>query len=362
MQNRKQKITILFLLAIILFIPQNQYVHGAKDNVVYFFETDRCLSCMEVKEELSKYPDIDLKIYNIGQDDGREFLFKLAEDNDMEAGKLLQAPIIVYNDKFYIGQSEIMSKFIPIIQDETPSEENNKISILLSLLSGLLNGFNPCSIAMYLYVVSLISTSYDDRSKILKYLLLYILSIYISYLLIGLLLSKGYIESNALGRIGEILQIIMGILFAGLAIYYFKDYLILKQNKNQQLKTQLGGRTRSFMEAKLKDSISSGSILSPIISGFLVAILSFSCTGQIYVATLFYVFSKESFTSNMVIYLLFYNLMLILPLLVFTFLIYKGKKLFKISLALSKRLKEIKLATSIFFALVSMYILASILL
>lgn len=362
MKNRKQKIIMLLLLAILLLIPQNQYVHGAEENTIYFFETDRCLSCIEVKEELSKYPDIDLQISNIAQEEGREFLFELAEKNDMEATKLMQAPIIVYNDEFYIGQNEIMNKFIPIIQDKPSSEKNNSFPILLSLLSGLLNGVNPCSVAMYLYVVSLISTSYDDKEKVLKYLLLYILSIYISYLLIGLLLSKGYLESNAIGQIGSILQIIMGILFAGLAIYYFRDYLILRKNKDQQLKTQLGGRTRLFMEEKLKGSISSGSIFSPIISGFLVAILSFSCTGQIYVATLFYVFSKETFTANIVLYLLFYNLMLILPLLIFTFLIYKGKKLFKISLAMSKKLKEIKLASSIFFALISIYILASILL
>lgn len=360
MKSRKQNILMVILMTILLLIPQNQYVHGAEDNIVYFFETDRCLSCMEVKEELSKYPDLDIQISNIGQEEGREFLFKLAEENDMEATKLLQAPIIVYKDEFYIGQTEIMKNFIPRVEDETPSGKDNKFSIILSLFSGLLNGFNPCSIAMYLYVVSLISTSYDNREKVLKYLLFYILSIYISYLFIGLLLSKGYIQSNSLGQVGIVLQVLMGILFAGLAIYYFRDYWILRKNKEQQLKTQLGGRTRLFMEEKLKGSIASGSVFSPIISGFLVAILSFSCTGQIYVATLFYVFSKESFTANIVLYLLFYNLMLILPLLVFTFLIYKGKKLFKISLAMSKRLKGIKLASSIFFALVSLYILASI--
>lgn len=360
--QKKQQIVILFLLVILLLFPYRPYAIAEKDSIVYFFETDRCLSCMEVKKELSKYPNIDLQIYNIGQEDGRRFLFQLAEDNNMEPGKLLQTPIIVYNDKFYIGQNEIMDSFIPLIEHEPLSDKNSNISIILSLLSGILNGFNPCSIAMYLYIVSLVSTRYDNKGGMLKYLLFYILSIYFSYLAIGLLLSKGYVQSSVLGKIGEILQILMGILFALLAIYYFRDYLILRQNKGKQLKTQLGSRTKSFIEERLKNSISKGSMLSPIASGFIVAVLSFSCTGQIYVATLFYVLSKEVFSSSMLAYLLFYNLMLILPLLVFTFLIYKGKKLFKISLAISKRMKTIKLITSIFFTLISAYILVSILL
>lgn len=357
---KKQNIFI-FLLIVLLLIPQNPYVYGGKDDIIYFFETDRCLSCIEVKEELSKYPDIKLKTYNIGKEEDRDFLYQLAEEHNIEIGKLLQTPIIVYNDEFYIGQNDAMNNLIPLIQNKDSSDENSKVSFFLSLLTGLLNGFNPCSIAMYLYVVTLVTSNYDNKGKMLRYILLYILSIYLSYILVGLLLSKGYMQIESFGKTGQILQILMGALFLILAVYYFKDYLILKLNKKEQLKTQLGGRARLIMENKLKQSIASGSILSPILGGILVAILGFSCTGQIYIATLFYALSKETVSANMILYLLFYNMMIVLPLLVFTFLIYKGKKMFKISLAMSKRLKEIKLITSIFFALVSIYIFVNLL-
>lgn len=344
MKKLKFKKRIL-VVAMLLFIlcSFSSFTYGEEGKIIYLFETNGCISCEKVKEKLSRINNITLKTFDIYNN--KEFMYNLAKKNNVKITNLNKVPIAFYNSQFYIGENEIINKLIPII-------ENKKPNPFIFLLTGLLNGFNPCSIAMYLYIASIILKQNNDKNKLLQQLLCYIFSIYTSYLLIGYIISKSCIK---LGCIKKISQLIFGLIFLMLSMYYLRDYLILKLNKPKQLKTQLSKKTRKLMENKATQTMKHNSLVSSIMSGFIVAILSFPCVGQIYVANLFYIFSKSILVLNTFLYLILYSLVLVLPLIIFTFLIYKGKEVFDISMKISNRLKEIKLLTFLFFLIMAIY-------
>ena len=56
------------------------------------------------------------------------------------------------------------------------------------------------------------------------------------------------------------------------------------------------------------------------VTGFMVSILDFACTGEIYLPTLIFISNVPEFRANALVYLLLYNLMFVVPLiLVFLF-------------------------------------------
>lgn len=340
--NFKKEILIIVFTICILSFPS----YGKRNNDIYLFESKGCINCVKIKEKISKANNVNLKTFDICKNNNKEFMYNLAKKNNVKITKLNKTPIAFYNGQFYIGENEIINKLMPIIENKKPN------SFIFFLLTGLLNGFNPCSVATYLYVVSIILNQNNDKNKLLQHLLCYIFSIYVSYLLIGYIIGKSCMK---LSHIKKIFQFISGLIFLILSIYYLRDYLVLKLNKQKQIKTQLSKKTRKFMENKTAKTMQNNSLLSSMACGFAVAILSFPCVGQIYVANLFHICSKSIINLNMLFYLVFYNLTFVLPLLVFTYLIYKGKEVFDISLKVSSKLKEIKLLTFVFFLIIAIY-------
>jgi cytochrome c biogenesis protein CcdA len=341
----KKKILVFIMLLFLLLYSLSLPAYGESKKDVYLFETEGCISCEKVKEEINGLNGIDLKVFNIAKKESLRLMYDLADKSNIKISNLNKTPIAFYDNKVYIGEKEIINKLIPIIG----SKES---SLLPSLVAGLLNGLNPCSISIYLYIASIVMDNNGDKLKIIKYLSCYILSIYVSYFLIGYLIEKSYIR---IAIIKNTFQIISGFIFLLLSVYYLRDYLVLKLGKQKQIKTQLNKKTRKLMENEVSKIIKKGSLLSSILCGFVVAILSFPCVGQIYVANLLYICSKINFSLNTLFYLIFYDFTLVLPLVIFTYLLYKGKQVFDISLKISNKLKEIKLATFIFFMLMSIY-------
>lgn len=170
------------------------------------------------------------------------------------------------------------------------------------LVSGLLDSLNPCAISVALLFIALMFTLEKGRFLILRIGFFYIISIYLTYFLIGL----GILETfnlfgipNLIARIGAFIVILFGIL--NLKEYFFPN---------------LPPRIRMSIKARQKISewAHRVSIPATIIVGFLVGIFEFPCSGSVYFAILGLLSSKVTFFAG-VSYLLIYNLMFVLPLI-----------------------------------------------
>lgn len=169
------------------------------------------------------------------------------------------------------------------------------------LISGLIDSFNPCAISLLLIYISMMFTLQKDRKEIFYFGLTYVVSIYITYLAIGLgLLRAGTLFTRyPISKAGAILVIIFGLL--NIKEYYFP---------NAPFSIRIPLKIRAIVSKYAYQA----TIASAIIVGILIGLYEFPCSGAIYLAVISLLSSKTSFLVGLS-YLLIYNLMFVLPLI-----------------------------------------------
>ncbi len=169
------------------------------------------------------------------------------------------------------------------------------------LISGFIDSFNPCAISLLLIYISMMFTLQKDRKEIFYFGLTYVLSIYITYLLIGLgLLRAGTLFTTyPISKVGAVVVILFGLL--NIKEYFFP---------NAPFSIRIPLKVRALVSKYAYKA----TIASAIIVGILIGLYEFPCSGAIYLAVISLLSSKTSFFTGLS-YLLLYNLMFILPLI-----------------------------------------------
>lgn len=182
----------------------------------------------------------------------------------------------------------------------------NHSFLYLIITAGLLDSFNPCAIAILLIFITLMLTLQKSRRTIIILGLTYIVSVYLTYLIIGV----GLLRAVHLFAIPQIFTKIIGWVLIVWGLWSVKDYFFPKLPF--RLSISLKGRqiVAGFAEKT--------TIPATIVMGFLVAIFGFPCTGGIYLATLALLSAKQTYLKG-ILYLLIYNLMFVMPLILIFF-------------------------------------------
>jgi cytochrome c biogenesis protein CcdA len=234
--------------------------------------------------------------------------------------------------------------------------KNDILNGLAVFGAGLLNGINPCSLSMFLFLLSLIML--DDK-KIIKIGLSFSLGKFIMFFLLGTIFYKvlSDIDTGLLNFITKDLMLIFVIAFAVLNLV---DYVMAKKERYDkmilQLPSELKKQNHNIMRRIAKHSSSKYLIVIMILLGMLLALGEFMCTGQIYLTSILVLIQGSRIEWIAVLYLIIYSFAFILPLLIMTVLIYYGKKVFTLSEGLLTKLPMIKVVSSILFILFGLYI------
>jgi hypothetical protein len=118
-------------------------------------------------------------------------------------------------------------------------------------------------------------------------------------------------------------------------------------------------RVRSDVLEASEENPSLRFLLAAVVIGFIVTLLQSTCTSQVYLPTILFVMNIPSLRGSAVFYLILYNFVYILPLLIIFGIVYWGVTSEQLSFFLQKRASTIKLLTScFFFALAGILILS----
>lgn len=175
--------------------------------------------------------------------------------------------------------------------------------LYLVLVNGLIDSFNPCAIGVLIFYLALLLTVQQNRKLLLAFGLFYIISIYTTYLFIGL----GFLKTFHLFGIHNFFGWAAAILILGLGLYNLKEYFFPR--------LYIPVISPFLSKCRIPRFNQKVSILSGLLLGFLVGICEFPCSGGIYLATVALLSAKQTFLKG-VLYLLLYNLMFILPLVI----------------------------------------------
>jgi cytochrome c biogenesis protein CcdA len=182
-------------------------------------------------------------------------------------------------------------------------DTSERFLLPLVVVSGLLDGINPCAIAILLFFVALLFVIRRTRANTLKMGTVYIAAIFTVYFLIGIgILQTIFITGipHFMARVGAFLVIGLGAIT--LLTYVFPDMPVLL-------------KTPKVSWEKIKDRMLRGTYPSALVAGLLVGLCTFPCSGGIYVAILGLLASETAYTSGLG-YLLLYNVMFVLPLVI----------------------------------------------
>src|SRR3989344_1256008 len=186
---------------------------------------------------------------------------------------------------------------------------SNNGSWLLPLVvfSSLLDSVHPCSFSILLITIAFLFGIQITRRKILQIGGTYILGIFVAYFLIGLGILKVLHLFNTphfMGKLGASLLVTFGVL--NLLSRFFPSFPI---------KLKMPAIAKGPM-AKLMDRASFPAVFG---LGILVGICQFPCMGGPYLMVIGLLRDQMSYVSGFN-YLLLYNLILIIPLVVVLFI------------------------------------------
>ncbi len=178
----------------------------------------------------------------------------------------------------------------------------------LVLLAGFLDGLNPCAFSVFIYLVGVFAL-YRSRKEILGMGIVYILSTYFVYLAIGL----GLTQVIRLGGFLEIAARTFGAIAIGLGILNIVGAVSGRLSKFSPRMSQ-----RLFIPVASQFSsswIQKSYIGAALLFGGAIAAIEFPCTGGIYLAVIG-MLSTQKISLTLLLYLLGYNLMFIMPLVI----------------------------------------------
>jgi len=370
--------------------------------LAYFYQKG-CPKCDRagylLKYLTRKYPNLRIRQMDLNTSDGKRLNESLSNRINLPVVKRLIAPSIFIGNGFLspeeiteanvealIQKYEKMSAGVGVsdskISKPTPSltpsqdeiekaeetivERFKSLGIFAILAAGLIEGLNPCSLATLVFFISYLVMMGRRRKEIFWVGMGFTGTGFVTHLLLGLGILSFVQHLSFLSLFSRIVYLITFLFALFLGILSLYDYIQLKRGQPSKMKLQVP----NFLKKKIHQIIrkTSGNLeadgerqsvrllIAAIIIGFVVTLLQFTCTSQVYLPTILFVTNIPSLRGSAVFYLILYNLMYIAPLLVIFGIVYWGVTSEQLSFFLQKRASTIKLLTSLFF-----FVLAGIL-
>ncbi len=342
------------------------------DSVIYYLYSPSCESCVQAKEVLDALPksttvtrgtyefesNIQIICINIYEQPGAAKA--LFERYDVPEDKQT-TPIIFLRDKylsgadsisrilsFYIGNAEAVGTALL----DTGADSGTGTDALTwagTFTAGLVAGFNPCALSMLLFFLTLL-LPLGDRAG--RYAAIYLGSKFVMYMLIGTVLLTAFSAWNPtwLPLTAKILLTAIGTV---LVVMNLMDARAAHREKYGEIKNQLPRGIRHFLHERIRRALEHpghGLIPSIIILGLIVASSEFLCSGQLYLATLTAGLELGVEYMRQLLMLVLFCIAFLLPSIVLTVLVIRGRDMFGLSDAVLRRMPLIKLATAIVMA------------
>ena len=221
---------------------------------------------------------------------------------------LLRELYVVMDEEGQIRECNIERSVTECVvkQDVTPLPLSSILTLIV--VSGLLDGINPCAFAVLLFFTAFLmimsKVSFErTRRRVLLIGSIYIAAVYFAYLMIGL----GAIRIIAITPFPHLVAKIGALLLILLGAVDVKDYFWHGRGPSLRMATSQWVTVRKWMRK--------ATIPSAFVAGLLVSLFEFPCTGGIYVFILGMLAQNTTFAEGFT-YLLIYNMAFTLPLVV----------------------------------------------
>ena len=234
--------------------------------------------------------------------------------------------------------------------------------------AGLVDGINPCAFTVIVFFISFLTLQGYKKRDMMVIGLSYIFAVFVTYLLLGLGLFEFLYRMSGFWVVVRVFNLTVGtasIVFGIMCVYDFVSLrkgattegllLQLPAAVKKQINKVIGLQYRiDKKEAPHSAGRGHGVTLfiTAITTGVLVSLLEAICTGQVYLPTIAFVLKTSHLQVQAFAYLILYNVMFIVPLLIIFLCALGGMNSAQFGSFFKKNLTAVKLIMAgLFFSL-----------
>lgn len=198
-----------------------------------------------------------------------------------------------------------MSGFVPEFLKEAMTDK--RFMLPMVIVASLVDSINPCAFSVLILTIAFLMSLDKGRRTILKMGGVYIFGIFSIYILIGLGIVQALMlfgVPNFMAKVGALILVVFGLL--NIINDFFPSFPIKV-------------KIPQFAHKRIAYIMEKASLPSSYFLGIIVGIYEFPCTGGPYLMILGLIHDNETFWSGFG-YLVLYNLIFVLPLVVILFI------------------------------------------
>ncbi|MDD5691989.1 MAG: hypothetical protein PHP10_02295 [Candidatus Omnitrophica bacterium] len=371
----------LFCIFLAFLLPQAALALGKQElpKLLVFFSPG-CHRCIEVEKQVMPVIEKEFrgKVSFEYLDVGYPENYKLFLGLQQQSGSTVEfhIPVFYIEGRFLNSQGEVEGALRGLIKDVLGKPQSSsglipvdplaffKSFVPLSVtIAGLEDGINPCAFTVIVFFISFLALQGYRKRELFFIGSSFILAVFLTYLGIGLGIFNFFYRFRGFWMVSRLFNMVVGaasIIFGILAVSDFikfkktgsTEHLVLQLPK--QVKERIHKVVGFFYrkDSRQKEAPSHTLvklIASALITGFLVSLLEAVCTGQVYLPTIAFVLKASPLKLQALGYLLLYNIMFIIPLLVVFVLALTGTTSSQFSSFLKKHLGLIKIFMAVLF-------------
>ncbi len=345
--KKMQKIFLILLAAIIvsaaffLAAPHSNAINTpttlpstiqtSKSVTAFYFYGDGCSHCEKVKPLLStletRYPELRLTRFEINNNPKNLQTFS---EMTKKYGVASRVPLIIIGNSAFSGDVEITNRFEPeiliekqrllscndTVQPVTPvkdsnyTQESSQFSLPLVIFAAIVDSANPCGLSVLVFLLIPMAAA-GSRRRILLVGGAYITAMFLFHLFIGI----GLFSVFSLSGFSRAFSLIGGAVALILGLITIADVLRNKENFILSIPESQKGRIGNYIRI--------ASLPAAFVLGLLAGVFGFTCTGGIYISILG-LMGRDMTVMSGLPWLLLYNLVYVLPLILITLLVAYG--------------------------------------
>lgn len=344
-----------------------------------FFYEPGCHDCERIEAEIlpaieERFPDgCIIRKYDIGIETNFIHLLEL-EDAIGHAGP--DRAYLIVNRQVVFGPTPDLKGLFSVISNrvergadspvpgDAPEDIAEKryggFTLPAVIIAGLIDGINPCAISTLVFFMSLLAVSKVRNRQLLLLGVFFCLASFLTYLALGFGLLRVLHLFSGFTILRGAVEWGMTAILVVLAFLSFRDAFRFRKSRDAhdirlQLSTGMKKRIHTVMRRGLKPG---HLIIGGLFIGASVTALESVCTGQVYVPTLVLILKDNAFSESRAwLYLIAYNLMFIMPLVLIFIAVYFGIQTETLLRWSQKNVVLSKILLGLFFVLMALFIL-----
>ena len=364
--------------------------HAGRVPELIVFYSPGCHNCARTEKEIipaieMKFKDnLKIQYRNVDDIENYKLLLSLKEKYHSKIRDIL--PVFYYEGRFLNGQGDIKKNLEALLNvpatgiDNEPQTLPNidlagrfdNLTMPAVMAAGLIDGINPCAFTVIVFFMSFLAFQGYGKREMAVIGLIFIISVYVTYCLIGLGIFESLYNLRGFWLLTKAINITVGVISVIFGVYALYDFIKYKRTKStdglllslpQSIKNKIhsviGAHYRVHAkgdDANLKKPLRVLAV-SALVTGFLVSVLEAVCTAQIYLPTIVFILKTTGPKIKALGYLLLYNLLFVVPLLVIFSFALTGTASERFQKVLRKHLGAIKILMGMMFLVLGIFLI-----